>query len=286
VIFLGIDGGGSKTAFLLENDDGQELARFETGPSNWLSSGSGTARESLASGITRLPSTPDVVCGGFAGAGRAEGVEFYRTCLTALLPKAQVMVETDAFITFIGAIGLIPGLLLIAGTGSIALARKSDGTMIRAGGWGPAFSDEGGGFWIGREAIRHALRANDAGKDADFVATITKGLNLNTITDAPAAWKDGALDVRSIAAVASTVTRQYPAEPARQILSDAAAHLRALSELARQRADLPETCPRSVSGSIGTQPMMLQLIGLPFSPAANPPARGAILWARARIKSS
>jgi N-acetylglucosamine kinase-like BadF-type ATPase len=286
VILLGIDGGGSKTAFLLEKDDGQELARFETGPSNWLSSGSSTAHESLAAGITRLPATPDIVCGGFAGAGRAEGIEFYRTCLTALLPKALVIVETDAFITFMGAIGPKPGVLLIAGTGSIALSRSGDGTMIRAGGWGPAFSDEGGGFWIGREAIAHALRANDAGEAADFIAAITRGLKLTHITDAPAAWKQGALDIRSVAALAPIVTAQCPAEPAKQILVEAAGRLRTLSELARRRAGLPESCVRSASGSIATQPMIQQLIGLEFSPPANSPARGAILWARDRIKPS
>jgi N-acetylglucosamine kinase-like BadF-type ATPase len=286
VTFLGIDGGGSKTAFLLETDAGQELARFETGPSNWLSSGSSTARDSITAGITRLPTMPDVVCGGFAGAGRSEGIEFYRTCLAALLPGAQVIIETDAFITFIGAIGPKPGVLLIAGTGSIALARKSDGTMIRSGGWGPAFSDEGGGFWIGREAIRYALRAHDAGENAGFVGAIAEGLNLNSITDAPGAWKDGVLDVRSVAAVASIVTAHYPHGPAMPIVREAAGHLRALSELARQRAGLPESCFRSVSGSIGTQPMIQQLIGLEFSAPANPPARGAILWARDRINAS
>ena len=286
MIFLGIDGGGSKTAFLLEKDDGQELARFETGPSNWISSGPSTTRDSLAAGIARLPSFPDVVCGGFAGAGRAEGIEFYRTCLTALLPRAQVIIETDAFITFMGAIGPRPGILLIAGTGSIALARRSDGTMIRSGGWGPAFSDEGGGFWIGREAIRHALRANDAGEAQDFVAAITRGLSLKSITDAPAAWKDGVLDVRSVAALASIVTAQHSSEPAGQILNEAAGHLRALAELARRRAGLPESCLRSASGSIATQLLMQHLIGLEFSAPANPPARGAILWARDRIKPS
>jgi len=286
VIFLGIDGGGSKTAFLLENDDGQELARFETGPSNWLSSGSSTARESLTAGITSLSATPDIVCGGFAGAGRAEGIEFYRTCLTALLPRAVVIVETDAFISFMGAIGPNPGVLLIAGTGSIALARKTDGTMIRAGGWGPAFSDEGGGFWIGREAIRHALRANDAAEAADFISAITRGLKLEKITDAPAAWKEGALDVRSVAALASIVIEKFPADPAKQILEEAAGHLRALTELARRQADLPESSVLSASGSIATQPMIQQLLGLKFSPPANPPARGAILWARDRINAS
>ena len=284
--YLGIDGGGSKTAFLLESEDEQEIARFETGPSNWLSSGPATARESLTQGVHRLPKAPDVVCGGFAGAGRAEGIEFYRNCLSELLPRAQLLIETDAFITYIGAIGPVPGILLIAGTGSIALARRADGTMVRAGGWGPTFGDEGGGFWIGREAIRHALRAHDAGKSAEFVASIAGALKLRNITEAPAAWKDALLDVRSVAGLASIVTAHYPAEPADQILAEAAGHLRSLAELVQRRADLPESCPMSVSGSVANHPILQKLIGLRFSHPANPPARGAILWARDRIKPS
>jgi hypothetical protein len=58
--------------------------------------------------------------------------------------------------------------------------------MIRAGGWGPVFGDEGGGFWIGREAIRCALRAKDSGEAAEFVSAIEKALGLSRITDAPA----------------------------------------------------------------------------------------------------
>jgi N-acetylglucosamine kinase-like BadF-type ATPase len=120
VTFLGIDGGGSKTAFLLEDEQGRELARLETGPSNWISSGPDKARESISRGILSLPSVPDVVCGGFAGAGRAEGIEFYRHCLSHLLPKARLFIEIDAHIAYVGAIGLKPGLLVMAGTGSIA----------------------------------------------------------------------------------------------------------------------------------------------------------------------
>ena len=286
MIYLGIDGGGSKTAFLLENEDGRELARLETGPSNWLSSGQNTARESLIQGIERLPAKPDVFCAGFAGAGRAEGIQFYRACLSQLLPQARLLIETDAFITYMGAIGPVPGVLLIAGTGSIALARRADGTMIRSGGWGPMFGDEGGGFWIGREAIRHALRAHDAGASPEFVASIAGALKLQRITDAPAAWKDGGLDVRSVAGLASVVTTHYPAEPAKQILEEAAAHLRSLVATVKRRADVPESSPMSVSGSVASHPVLQKLLALHFSLPANPPARGAILWARDRIKPS
>src|SRR5215813_13236727 len=103
MIFLGIDGGGSKTAFLLENESGQPLVRLETGPSNRFSVGENQARQSISNGIQQLPVTPDVVCGGFAGAGRPEGLRFYRDCLESLLPQARIFVEGDAFVAYIGA---------------------------------------------------------------------------------------------------------------------------------------------------------------------------------------
>src|SRR4029453_14488787 len=144
-------------------------------------------------------------------------------------------VETDFSIAYVGAIGAKPGVLLMAGTGSIAIARRTNGTLVRAGGWGPAFSDEGGGFWIGREAVRSALRANDAGAFPEFVAEVTQALGLPHIIDAPAAWKDGRLSVQNVASLASRVIAQFPAEPVNRILTEAANHLRQLAEVARQR---------------------------------------------------
>jgi N-acetylglucosamine kinase-like BadF-type ATPase len=286
VTFLGIDGGGSKTTFLLEDSKGQELARAETGPSNWLSASSDEVRDSLADGIAMLPSVPDVACGGFAGAGRPAGIAFYRGCLESLLPETRVLIESDAFISYIGAIGIQPGVLLIAGTGAIAIARKNDGTMIRVGGWGPVFGDEGGGFWIGREAVSAALRSNDAGTFLEFTRDVARALGIRHITEAPVAWKSGEVDVRSVAAVARVVIEQHPAEPGKQILNEAAAYLRHLTELARERAELPASCLKSVSGSVGTNPLMQKLMSVAFSAAANPPAKGAILWARDRIRPS
>ena len=284
--FLGIDGGGSKTAFLLENSDGSELARVETGPSNWFSTGADETREALAAGIAQLPLAPDVVCGGFAGAGRPSGIAFYRGCLESLLPETRILVETDAFITYIGAIGIQPGVLLIAGTGSIAIARRNDGTMVRVGGWGSMFGDEGSGFWVGREAIGAALRAHDAGMFPEFIASVVETLGLRDITDVPGAWKGGEMGVRSVASLAHTVLQQYPSEPGREILRNAAGYLRHLTDLARERAGLPATCLKSVSGSLATNIVMQQLIGVGFSAAANAPVKGAILWARDRIRPS
>jgi len=279
---LGIDGGGSKTKFLLEDDNGLEIARLETGPSNWLSAGAAAARESILEGLSQLPEPPDVVCGGFAGAGRPESAAFYRDCLQQALPRARVLVETDAFIAYIGAIGIRPGVLLIAGTGSIAVGRREDGFMVRAGGWGPYFGDEGSGHWIGREAVRTALRAYDAGEFPEFVSAVERGLGLRSITDAPLAWRKGNADVRLVASLAESIFQQYPAEPANRILNEAAAHLRTLVETAVRKVGAP-ACPLSVAGSVAAHPIMQKLLGLSASPPQHPPERGAIIWARSTL---
>src|SRR5215471_8950484 len=117
--FLGIDGGGSKTAFLLVDEYYNEVCHIQTGPSNHLSVGNDAAREAIADGIAQLTELPTIVCAGFAGAGRPDSVAFYREVLQSLVPDAQVIIESDAFISSIGAIGIDPGILLIAGTGSI-----------------------------------------------------------------------------------------------------------------------------------------------------------------------
>jgi N-acetylglucosamine kinase-like BadF-type ATPase len=280
--FLGIDGGGSKTTFLVEDDSGQTISHFETGPSNWLSVGEDRSRASIAAGIAQLPAKPDVVCGGFAGAGRPEGLRFYRACLESLLPHSRVVIESDAFVAYVGAIGLLPGVLLLAGTGSMAIGRRSDGSMIRVGGWGPFFGDEGSGHWIGREAVRSALRLNDARENTEFVSLIANRLQLGAIQDVVAAWSAGTVNVHSIASLTTAVFDFYPQEPAKRILQEAAAHLRSVTETALQRVGIPD-CAKSVTGSVGSHPTMQQLLGIQFTPPLHRPERGAILWARSTL---
>src|SRR6516225_2817224 len=181
--YLGIDGGGSKTAFLLVDDYYNEICHFSSGPSNHLSVGNDAAREAIADGISRLTESPNIVCAGFAGAGRPESVAFYGEVLRSLIPEAQVIIESDAFISSIGAIGIDPGILLIAGTGSIVIGRDKNSSMFRVGGWGPYFGDEGSGFWVGREAVRAALRSIDSDTPTAFTQRISSSLGLNSIAE-------------------------------------------------------------------------------------------------------
>jgi len=287
VLYLGIDGGGSKTAFVLEDENGRILGRAETGPSNWISAGKEEAGRNIAAGIRQLNSVPNIVGCGFAGAGRPEGLQFFKETLSSILPNATIFVETDAFISYIGAIGLEPGILLIAGTGSIAIGRQADGSMVRVGGWGPIFGDEGSGFWIGREVIQAALRAKDAGTEPEFVSSVCEQLKLTSITDVTTSWKSGELTVRSVASLTALIFHMYPSETASRILNEAAKQLWLMSKTAIARVGIPD-CRRSVVGSVGNQPLMKQLLrehgnNREFDKPLQPPEHGAIVWARSLL---
>jgi N-acetylglucosamine kinase-like BadF-type ATPase len=277
--YLGIDGGGSKTAFLLVDEYYNEVCHLHSGPSNHLSVGAQAARESITDGVSRLTERPNIVCAGFAGAGRPDSVAFYKEVLQSLLPGAQIIIESDAFIASIGAIGIDPGILLIAGTGSIVIGREKDRTMFRVGGWGPYFGDEGSGFWIGREAIRAGLRSIDVQAPTEFTERVAARLGVKSVSDVVGAWAGGKLGVPEIAGLFPEVVSTYPAEPAKQILTEAAAHLRSLVEIASKRTGV-EDCRKSLSGSVACHPVMRELIGLTFEEPRHSPEWGAVIWAR------
>jgi hypothetical protein len=100
--------------------------------------------------------------------------------------------------------------------------------------------------------------------------------------------KSGALTVRSVASLASLVFHMYPAESAIRILNDAAKQLWWISKTAIDLIGIPE-CRRSVIGSVGSQPLMKQLMRehgstRDFDSPVHPPEHGAIIWARSQMQ--
>jgi len=277
--YLGIDGGGSKTSFLLVDEYYNEICHVQSGASNYLSVGEAAAKEAIQQGLASLTEPPNIICAGFAGAGRPENVTFYRETLQSLAPDSQIIIESDAFIASIGAIGVDPGVLLIAGTGSIVIGRDKNRAMFRVGGWGPHFGDEGSGFWIGREAVRAALRSTDTRASTEFADRVAAKLGLKSIPEVVSAWASGQLGVPQIAGLFPEVVATYPDEPAKKILNEAASHLRSLVEIACQRAGVDE-CRKSLSGSVANHPVMRELIGLEFEQPRHSPEWGAVIWAR------
>ena len=185
-IFLGIDGGGSKTSCLI-GDETSVLGTGIAGPSNVVRVGEAQAREALAAAIGQAcmvanlkPAEISRVCVGLAGAGRPGISEPVRGVISEIISggikPGDIKVVGDNVIALEAAFGSGPGVIVIAGTGSIAYGRSRDGQTARAGGWGFAISDEGSGHWIGRAAVAAALRAWDEnqGENAALLASMMK----------------------------------------------------------------------------------------------------------------
>jgi glucosamine kinase len=175
--FLGIDGGGSKTECML-GDAAHVLARASAGSCKIQAVGEKAAAEALRQVVSTASELAGVsakvlsrICVGISGASNTDAAEFVRETL-AKVTGTDVVITGDHLIAFEAAFQSSPGIIVIAGTGSIAFGRDNRGSTARAGGYGPIVSDEGSGVWIGREAIAAALRRQDSGKPTQLLDTI------------------------------------------------------------------------------------------------------------------
>jgi N-acetylglucosamine kinase-like BadF-type ATPase len=162
-MFVGIDAGGSGTRAALATVDGALQAVGFGGPSNSLTGEAGRRRleealhAALAPVAQRVGTGKCVVHGGVRSLSVPGKEEAFRAAVRQILPGAEVRVSNDARIALCGALGGSEGVAVLAGTGSIAMARAADGREARAGGLGYLLGDEGSAFWLGREAVRAAL---------------------------------------------------------------------------------------------------------------------------------
>jgi N-acetylglucosamine kinase len=165
---LGFDGGGTKTDCVLLDANGNVIGEGRGGPANPLRSGYEVAFSSLreaaagaiAAGKIRLGEITGV-CAGLAGAGRRSVVRRMIVFLSEEFPAALTQVATDYEVALESAVGSAPGVVLIAGTGSVAYGRNAAGETARAGGYGPLLGDEGSAFEIGRRAVAAVARSRD-----------------------------------------------------------------------------------------------------------------------------
>lgn len=165
---LGVDGGGSRTRCLIAHLSGRLLASGTGGPSNPITVGVDAASNAIIEAVDEASKCCGVwrfraTCMGVAGTDRPSGREALRERLSNLSVGKLSMVS-DAASALAGATGCRPGVVVVAGTGSIAYGVDENGEIARAGGWGWMLGDEGSGYNIGMRALTAALRAHD-GRD-------------------------------------------------------------------------------------------------------------------------
>jgi N-acetylglucosamine kinase-like BadF-type ATPase len=165
-MFLGIDGGGTKTAFVLIDDSGRVLARHESTTSYYLEIGFDALKALLQRGVHAVLNQAGVqaadVAQTFAGLP-AHGEDStllasFDGLLADLLPRSTV--GNDMVCSWAGSLAGADGISLVAGTGSIAYGEWM-GRSARCGGWGEVFGDEGSAHWLAREVLALFSRMAD-----------------------------------------------------------------------------------------------------------------------------
>ncbi len=177
MIALGIDAGASSTRWLLLDEGESELGRGRTGPITGHVFTTDERQENLARLRQLLDEAlalarPDGVVAGITGlhAG-TEAAEVLRRCVLETIgaPAPRVLVTNDMDVAYAAAFAPGEGVLLYAGTGSVAYHVADDGSVVRAGGYGYLIDDAGAGYWIGHEGLKQVMRrADEAGQPASL----------------------------------------------------------------------------------------------------------------------
>jgi len=175
-LLLGVDAGGSHTTALVADGAGRPLGSAHGEPGAVRPGHEQAAADAILDTcrqvLRHLPAgaRAGVLVVGAAGAGADAPREALRAALLVGGLAPTVLVTTDAEIALVAAFGAEPGIVLLAGTGSIAWARLPDGAMARIGGLGPTLGDQGSGFDIGRQGLRAAALARQGLGDATLLA--------------------------------------------------------------------------------------------------------------------
>jgi glucosamine kinase len=254
-VLIGADVGGTKTAVAV-SVDGKIAGRAE-GPGAAVRPGRALASASAIVEVVRRALsaagrlTGDVLVVGAAGAGREPEREELRTALRTENIAAGVVVTTDIEIALAAAFADGPGIVVSAGTGSVAVGRDRNGKRHRIGGYGWQMGDEGSGYAIGRASLGAVSRARDGRSPNTALSDRLLKATRSADFDALVRWAAGASPAE-VAALAPHVLEVAAAgDPLAQGIADYAA--RELSQLAiclLPKMDLMPPVPVAITGGL------------------------------------
>ena len=255
-VFLGIDGGGSKTSCLI-GDEKSVLGSGMAAGSNVVRLGENSARQALHEAIRHACASANVIpaqiqraCAGLAGAARPEVQDAVRRIIAEVI-SGNIEITSDMEITLEAAFGEGPGVIVIAGTGSIAYGRNVQGQTARAGGWGFAISDEGSGYWIGKTAVATAVKEGEQIQDTCLLKAIAKSWGVTTHQQVVMAANG--MPAPDFAALFSVVQKaaEKQNKQAREVLTQAGKELVVLAEDVLSRVFTEaDSVPVAMSGGV------------------------------------
>ncbi|WP_099361600.1 N-acetylglucosamine kinase [Fredinandcohnia onubensis] len=222
---LAVDGGGTKTLAVLVDANGTILGEGRAGATNYHVAGAIKVREALEKAILAAfkdagidPSNVDNVKKAvFALAGidtdndEKEVSRVVQETVNGLAIKIErLQVENDCLSALLGSTQNKAGVLLIAGTGSIVFAHDGNNRIVRSGGWGHRFGDEGSGYWIGKQAIESVLKMQDGrGEDTLLTKLVLEKFDFTKIEELYNWAYSDAYSVDDVGALATTVDEAF-----------------------------------------------------------------------------
>lgn len=268
MILVGVDAGGTGSRAVVV-EDGVVVDRRDLGPINVLLHAD--ALDRLADAVTHAGAAA-------AGLGLAglRSDEHGREIAADLERRtgARIAVGDDTDAALAGAFEGKPGIVVIAGTGSGAAGRAATGPTVRVGGHGYLLGDEGGGYWIGREAVRAAMRGADGtGPPTALTAMVRRAFD--SLTGAEQQVHQHPTDRELLSRLVPAVAALLGDGEARRILTEAAVHLVELAQaLQRKLGPLPVA---GVGGIFRCAPIGAAFrTGTGATEPAEPPELGAL----------
>ncbi len=266
-ILLGVDGGGTKTAFVLVGDSGVVLARAEQPAAYYLEHGRERVAEVLAAGTSAVcrdaGARPDQIAFAFfalPGYGEISAdTPFLDEAPAPVLGHRRYRSGNDMVAAWAGSLGAADGINVIAGTGSMTYGERN-GLGNRVGGWGEVFGDEGSGYWIGLRGLNAFTRMSDRRTPCGPLHRLLRestgvASDLDMMDVVFTRWQKGRGEIAALAPLVVRAADEGDAV-AERILADATAELADLVFATRANLGFAvgETVPVSYSGGVFSVP--------------------------------
>jgi len=250
---IGIDAGGTKTVGILADESGKVLSKAISGSANLIMKGELAVEKVIFDVIESLeaPEPVAALCLGIAGVGQPGADQLIRDVLRRLGHRQPVRVVNDALVALVAGAPSGVGIVVVAGTGSIAYGVDTEGHTARSGGWGYLLGDEGSAFWLGHYAVRHAIRAADGrGVATTLYDLICDKLGVSDPTELVEWFYDQELSRNRVADLASLVEAASidGDEAAENLMDQASKHLAKAARAVAGQLSFPERFPVVLSG--------------------------------------
>jgi N-acetylglucosamine kinase-like BadF-type ATPase len=303
--WLGVDGGGTNCRAAIADDEGNVIGEGRAEAANFIRVGLENAidhiREAVDQACQRAgiePSRIAAACIGLAGTSHPDHHRQMLAALNEALPIPDITLETDARVALAGATGNKPGVVIIAGTGSIACGINARGRFARAGGWGPTMGDEGSGSYIGRRALEAVVMAYDyRGEPTSMMEPVLRHFGVSSPPELPPViYDEPDKAMREIAELSKIAVKaaQEGDKVAQEILKDAAIELAiaAIAVIEQLRMERDEFQVAYVGGVFEAGELILAPLReeierfaphAKIAPPIDPPVIGAVKMAMANI---